>query len=340
MRAAGCHLYQDYRHMAFMGFIAVLRNLGRVRRNFHIAHRALLAERPDVLVLVDYPSFNLKIAAFCRRHLPDTRIIYYIPPKVWAWKKWRIHRIAQLCDAVLGIFPFEPSFYAQYGYTCTYVGNPTVDALATWQQQHSLAPSASPADTIAILPGSRPAEISHCIERMLLAGSRFPDYEMVVTMAPGINDDFYTPYIDAIRRKGARVRTTRDTYAAVSVARAAIVNSGTATLETALLGCPQVAVYHVGLSALIGRIRGLQKYIFRLPYFTLVNIIPNVPNEAVIRELLADDFTTDRVATELDRLLHDEPYRRTMLQRYAAIRQILGTAPAAETAAKKITRPC
>ena len=124
MVASGCRLYQDYRKMAFMGFAAVLQNLGQIRRNFRIAQEALLAEQPDALILIDYPSFNLRIAAFCRHHLPETKIYYYIPPKVWAWKRRRIHTIARLCDEVLGIFPFEPAFYAKYGYRCTYVGNP------------------------------------------------------------------------------------------------------------------------------------------------------------------------------------------------------------------------
>ena len=129
MREAGCKLYQDYRQMAFMGYEAVLRNLGKVRRNFRIAENALLQERPDALVLIDYPSFNLRIAAFSRKHLPDTKIFYYIPPKVWAWKRYRIHKIAALSDAILGIFPFEPDFYRQFGYKCTYVGNRTMDQI-------------------------------------------------------------------------------------------------------------------------------------------------------------------------------------------------------------------
>ncbi|MBR4431566.1 MAG: lipid-A-disaccharide synthase, partial [Paludibacteraceae bacterium] len=116
MEAAGCRLHQHIRNMAFMGFAAVLKNLGQVRRNFRIAEQALLADAPDALILIDYPSFNLRMAKFCRKHLPDTRIYYYIPPKVWAWKRRRIHAISRLCDEVLGIFPFEPAFYAQYGY--------------------------------------------------------------------------------------------------------------------------------------------------------------------------------------------------------------------------------
>ena len=135
MRAAGCQLYQDYRHMAFMGFAAVIQHWKDVKTNFRIAHEALFKEQPDVLILIDYPSFNLRMAAFCKRHLPQTKVIYYIPPKVWAWKRRRVHKIAKLCDEVLGIFPFEPAFYARYGYRCTYVGNPTAEEIANHKSQ-------------------------------------------------------------------------------------------------------------------------------------------------------------------------------------------------------------
>ena len=136
MRAAGCDIRVDYRDMAYMGVVAVLANLPKIRRNFRIARAALVETRPAVLILIDYPSFNLRMAAFCRKHLPATRIVYYIPPKVWAWKSWRVHRIARYADDVLGIFPFEPAFYARYGYSCQYVGNPTADCIRTWQQSH------------------------------------------------------------------------------------------------------------------------------------------------------------------------------------------------------------
>ena len=324
MEAAGCLLHQHIRKMAFMGFAAVLKNLGQIRRNFQIAQQALLADQPDVLILIDYPSFNLKMAAFCRRHLPQTKIYYYIPPKVWAWKRRRIHRIARLCDEVLGIFPFEPAFYAKYGYRCTYVGNPTAEEMVKVRGERLEVRG----ETIAILPGSRPSEISHCLERMLTAARQYPDYQRVVCAAPGIDDAFYAPYL----QEGETL--TRDTYSAVQQAKAAIVNSGTATLETALLGCPQVAVYHLALSRLIGLIRWAQPLMFSIPYFTLVNIIAG---KQVIRECVANEFSTANVANELGRLLTDEAYTKNMLAEYEHIHSILGTHPAAERAAEIIT---
>lgn len=333
MREAGCTLYQDYRHMAFMGFVAVIQNLGEVRRNFRIAEQALLKERPDVLILIDYPSFNLRIAAFCKKHLPDTKIVYYIPPKIWAWKKRRVHTIARLCDAVLGIFPFEPAFYARYGYQCTYVGNPTAELLRhtrlpkrTHQQPSEHAVTNTEKPFIALLPGSRQAEIKHCLPMMLAAARAFPNYPIVVTAAPGLDDAFYLPYL----KDGESLR--RDTYQVLASAQAAVVNSGTATLETALLGCPQEAVYHVATGRVLGFLKPL---LFTIPYFTLVNIILG---KEVIKEQVAYHFTERDVREELDRLLHDEHYRAAMQHSYAELSTALGSSNASQTAAEEIIR--
>ena len=310
-----------------MGIAAVVRHWRDVKDNFRIAREALLSEQPDTLVLIDYPSFNLRMAAFCRKHLPKTRIIYYIPPKVWAWKKRRVHRIARLCDEVLGIFPFEPAFYAKYGYRCTYVGNPTAEEIERFVQSRKTA-NAQRRETIALLPGSRPSEISNSLPRMMDAARRFPDYHLVVCAAPGIEDAFYTPYL----RAGETL--TRDTYATVQQASAAVVNSGTATLETALFGCPQVAVYHLAHSWFLALIRWAQPFVFSIRYFTLVNIIAG---KEVIKEYLANDFTADNVAAELQRLLTDEVYKKEMLASYKHLSQSLGSLPASVTAADIIT---
>ena len=323
MAAAECRLYQDIRHMAFMGFAAVLANLKQIRRNFRLAEEALLSEQPDALILVDYPSFNLRMAAFCRKHLPGTKIYYYIPPKVWAWKRRRIHRIAQLCDEVLGIFPFEPDFYAQYGYRCTYVGNPTAEQIARVPRVPRIP------RILVLLPGSRESEIRHCLPKMLEAARRFADYRIVVCAAPGIDETFYAPYLRA------NETLTRETYTAVQQAQAAIVNSGTATLETALLGTPQVAVYHLACAWWLRWNRWwIQPLTFSIPYFTLVNIICG---KQVIRELLGDDFTVKKLVAELQRLLTDETYTKEVLANYEHLSQLLGTQPAAATAASIIT---
>ena len=328
-----------------MGVFAVLAHLPEIRRNFRITHDSLLAYRPDILILVDYPSFNLKIAAYCRKHLPDTKIYYYIPPKVWAWKTWRVHKIARLCDQVLGIFPFEPAFYAKYGYACTYMGNPTNDTIREWcEKQNIVLDEERRENIIAILPGSRQSEITHCLPTMLAAARRVnqrlgDSYQIVVTAAPGIEDSFYGRYLED-------EKLTRDTYRVVAHARAAVVNSGTATLETALLHCPQTAVYYIACSRWLEWL--LRPVLFRIPHFTLVNILVDNgqwtkekgerrEGQAIIEELIASRFTEENVENELYRLLTDEVYRRRMLDGYTRIRSILGSSPAAQTAATVIT---
>ena len=324
MRAEGCDIRVDYREMAYMGFVAVLQNMGKVKRNFKIAKQALLCEQPNILILIDYPSFNLRMAKFCKQHLPQTKIIYYIPPKIWAWKEWRVHQIAQYCDEILGIFPFEPSFYAKYGYKCQYVGNPTADSIRELNVESLTFDCKKP--IIAILPGSRPSEIRKCLPTMLAATRNIVNdqYQIVVTSAPGIDDAFYTPYLQG-------EILTRDTYALVAHARAAIVNSGTATLETALIGCPQTAVYHVAGSKYLEWL--IKPFLFKIKHFTLVNIIPN---KEVIQELVGKRFTQSNIENELYRLLNDETYRTQMQSSYKNIQDILGTASAAENAANKI----
>lgn len=324
MRAEGCDIRVDYREMAYMGILAVLSNLDKVRRNFRIAKQTLLEEKPDALILIDYPSFNLKIAKFCKKHLPNTKVIYYIPPKIWAWKKWRVHSIAKYCDEILGIFPFEPAFYAKYGYKCHYVGNPTADCIREFT---ATSPTGNDTPTIAILPGSRRSEISHCLPIMLEAARKIAgeQYHIIVTAAPGIEDAFYQSFLLHDET------LTRDTYNTVAHAQAAVVNSGTATLETALIGCPQTAVYHVAGSKYLEKL--LRPILFRIPHFTLVNIIPN---QEIIQELIASRFTTENVAHELHRLLYDQEYRTNMLKRYQQLHTILGNTSAANNAADKI----
>lgn len=328
MRESGCTLYQDYRNMAYMGVIAVLKNLNKIRENFRIAHETLLREKPDILVLIDYPSFNLKIASFCRKQLPNTKIVYYIPPKVWAWKQWRIHKIARLSDEILGIFPFETDFYHKFGYKCTYVGNPTMESIQSFLASANIEERKN---QIALLPGSRRSEISHCLPTMLQAArdvvreeaAQGKHYEIVVTAAPGIEDNFYEQYLqDEI--------LTRNTYNLLHQAAAAVVNSGTATLETALIGCPQTAVYYIATSKWLG---WLKPFLFRIPNFTLVNIIAN---RTIIEELIAWRFSRKNIRYELSRLLNDEEYKNQMLTFYTEISETLGVKRASVSAAEKI----
>ena len=334
MEAAGCRLVQHCRNMAFMGVMAVVCSMGKVRRNFRIAEQALMEMKPDTLILIDYPSFNLRIAAFVRRHLPGTRIVWYIPPKVWAWKKWRIHRVARLTDLILGIFPFEPAFYESSGYSCLYVGNPTLDRV-----REAAVTSGAPAtreDVIALLPGSRRSEITQCLPVMLaaarsvaagLAAGEQAKPRIVVAAPPTMDDSVYAPFLQG-------EELTHDTLQLLRRARAAVVNSGTATLETALLGCPQTAVYHVTGSKVLGFLRPL---IFSTPFFTLVNIIAG---REVIQELVGPRFSRRNIEDELMRLLADNDYRRTMSAGYASVRTALETRDTVRSTAAAYAAEC
>ncbi len=335
MEAAGCRLFRHIRDLAFMGVVAVLKNIAVVRQNFAIAKQALLTEQPDVLVLVDYPSFNLKMAQFARKNLPKIKIVYYIPPKVWAWKQWRKKKILALCDQVLCIFPFEPAFYTNHQSQITYVGNPTAEECLSVRS----GLSAKRSKIIALLPGSRRSEIKNCLPKMLEAARRFPDYEIRIAQAPSIPTEFYEQILSTFHL-GTTLNSKLSTlnYDLLSKSAVAIVNSGTATLEAALLGCPEVAVYHVACPHLLGLI---WKALFTIRHFTLPNIILDIRNEKgepqeVIRELIAYLFTVKNIETEVKRLLTDEPYRQTMLQHFDDLRNLLGNQPVASVAAQHI----
>ena len=311
MLQQGATLFQHYKNMAFMGVIAVLRHAKQIRQNFRIAEEALLREQPDVLVLVDYPSFNLKMAQFARTHLPKIRIVYYIPPKVWAWKTHRIHKIARLCDEVLAIFPFEPAFYAKFGYHCTYIGNPTAEAINNYKSKIKHQKS----DSIALVPGSRRGEISNCLPKMLLAAreaqAKGQVKDIVVTAAPNIEDAFYAKYL----RAGEQL--SHDTWKVVSEAKVAIVTSGTASLEVALLGCPQFAVYRIYTSHWLG---WLEPFIFKIRFYTLPNIIAGRP---IIYEAVGPKFKNHIIRRELQRLLSDDAYVGQMQKDYQQLREML-----------------
>ncbi len=354
MAAAGCTLYRHINDLAFMGFVAVLKNISTIRQNFAIAKQALLDEQPDVLVLVDYPSFNLKMAKFARQHLPSLRIVYYIPPKVWAWKQWRRKTILQLCDQVLCIFPFEPAFYldpsqpplkgAEKRAQVVYVGNPTAEecrASGTSGISGISGSSAQRSKIIALLPGSRRSEIKHCLPKMLAAARRFPDYEIRIAQAPSIPTAFYEQILSTLNFEttlNSKLSTLN--YDLLRTAAVSIVNSGTATLEAALLGCPEVAVYHIALPHLAGLI---WKAVFTIRHFTLPNIILDLRDEQgkpkeVIRELIAYLFTVDNIEAEVKRLLTDNEYKQTMLQHFDELRTLLGDQPVASVAARYILK--
>ncbi len=334
MSGAGCRLVQHISRMAYMGITAVIKNAGQIRKNFVIAKQALTEYQPDVLILIDYPSFNLCIAEYCKNRLKNTKIVYYIPPKIWAWKAWRVHKIARLCDLILGIFPFEPDFYAKYGYRCTYVGNPTNDSIRQWQKNKAERTRQEDKTVrIALLPGSRKSEVEKCLLRMMQAAKNAKkrlenvgeNVEITIATAPNADKSWYAQYEND-------AYLTADTYSLLSKATAAVVNSGTATLETALIGCPETAVYYVTASKYLWWLKPL---IFKIPFFTLVNIIAG---KEVIRELIAQRFTEKNIENELLRLITDSGYRRKIQNDYKQLSSLLGDKNAAQTAAAYIVK--
>lgn len=323
MEAAGAVLVRHYREMAFMGFLEVVKNLRTIRRIMRECQADLLAHQPDVLILIDYAGFNLRMAHFAKRH--GIRVFYYISPKVWAWNQRRALKIKASVDRLFTILPFETEFFARYDYQVEYVGNPLLDALAAFQpdpvfrQKHGL----DERPVIALLPGSRHQEITSILPIMLQTTRQFPDYRFVVGTVSNLSDALYDSFLDDYP---AIKRVDDAAYDLLHVATAALVTSGTATLETALLNVPQVVCYKTtGISYAIA------KHLIAVPFISLVNLIAN---REVVKELIQNDLTPTRTATELRAILPGSPGRESQLAGYTLVQQKMGAPGASERAGK------
>ncbi len=331
MSAVGGTLVKHYREMAFMGFIPVLLNLRTIFRNMKICREDISNYQPDVVILIDYPGFNLKIAKFVKEKL-SIPVYYYISPKIWAWKKHRIKSIRKYIDKMLCILPFEVDFYKKNNYEVTYVGNPTVDAVA--ERDHANETFDSFINTnklpnkpiIALLAGSRKQEIKDNLPAMLEAVSEFPDYQPVIAGAPGIDPDYYKNYIGDYQPQ----IVFGQTYRLLQQSSAALVTSGTATLETALFRIPQTVCYETPIKHVVTFIF---KNFFTTKYISLVNLIGD---KTIVQELFAGSFSVQAIKNELNKLLNDKAYREKMLQEYDNVIDILGKPGASEKAAKAI----
>ena len=330
MAACGGTLVKHYRDMAYMGFIPVLMNLDKVLANMRLCKQDIAAWRPDVVILVDYPGFNLKIAKYVKSRL-GLPVYYYISPKIWAWKEWRVKSIRRYVDRLYSILPFEVDFYARHHYAVEYVGNPTVDELAARPfadetfDEFVTACGLERKPIIALLAGSRVAEIKNNLPLMIEAAEAYPDYQLVVAGAPGIPSQLYAPYL-----QGHRVKVVEGkTYRLLQQSQAALVTSGTATLETALLRVPQVVCYWVGGGRLF--YKTFEK-ILRVPYVSLVNLIADAP---VVCELLGYRATVENLRRELA-CLFDEENRERMLAGYDRVARRLGSPGAPEQAARSM----
>ena len=331
--AGGCAPVKHYRELAYMGFIPVLLHLRTIFANMAFCKRDIVEWGPDVLILVDYPGFNLNIARYVHAH---TRIpvYYYIAPKIWAWKEYRIKNIKRDVDELFSILPFEIDFFeGKHRYPIHYVGNPTLDEVSAFRasyqdtrQDFFERNSLQDKPVIALLAGSRKQEIKDNLPDMIRAASAFSDYQLVLAGAPGIDADYYRTYIG-----NAKVRLVfGQTYELLSHADAALVTSGTATLETALFRVPQVVCYHTPIGRLIAF---LKRHVLKVKYISLVNLIAG---REVVRELVADTMTVERIRAELERILVDKDWRGEMLAGYDDVSRRLGDPGAPAKAARLI----
>ncbi len=331
MAKAGGTCVKHYRDMAYMGFIPVLLHLRTIFRNLSCCKQDILTWKPDVLILIDYPGFNLKVAKFIKQH-SSIPVYYYISPKIWAWKEYRIKNIRRDIDKLLSILPFEVDFFKKHHYPVNYVGNPCVDAVQTFRENYQesldefqLRNKLDNRPIIALLAGSRKQEIKDNLSRMTEASKDFPQYQFVVAGAPGIDPEFYQQFIG----KDTKILFGQ-TYSLLTHATAALVTSGTATLETALFKVPQVVCYYTTAGKLVSFLR---RHILKVQYISLVNLISG--NEAVT-ELVADGMTVTNLKAELKQILPDGNKRSKMLSDYEQLIQTLGTAGASQRAAEII----
>lgn len=331
MAAEGGTRVKHYKELAYMGFVPVLLHLGTIFSNMKKCKEDIVAWKPDVVILVDYPGFNLNIAKFLKKNtlIP---VYYYISPKIWAWKEWRIKSIKRDVSEMFSILPFEVPFYEQkHKYPVHYVGNPTAQEVAefragyhqTYEEfcRENNLDSRKP--IVALLAGSRLQEIKDNLPAMIEVAERFEDYQMVLAGAPSIEDEYYDKFLE-----GTPVRVVKNkTYQLLSHTTAALVTSGTATLETALFNVPQVVCYETPLPKLI---RFAFNHVLKVDYISLVNL---VANKEVVPEMFADKFTIDGIANELYKIMPGQPARERMLAEYQEVLRELGSKVAPDEAA-------
>jgi lipid-A-disaccharide synthase len=326
MAAAGGDLVRHYKDLAFMGFAEVLMNLRTIFRNLDFCKKDILQYRPDALILIDYPGFNMRIAKWARGQ--GLRIIYYISPQVWAWKEGRVRQIRETVDKMLVILPFETAFYKKWNYDVEYVGHPLVEVIDRFRADHSASavssahsartPSASAPSlrfskpVIALLPGSRKQEILKKLPVMLEASRFFPDCQFVVAQAPGQDSSFYASLLEPYPNVSS---VSNQTYALLMQAQAACVTSGTATLETALFGVPEIVCYKGSTVSY-----QIARRLIKVKYISLVNLIMD---KLVVKELIQDDLTPENLRRELDDLLHNDNRRRQLQEDYRALKELL-----------------
>ena len=331
MAKVGGTRVKHYRELAYMGFVPVLLHLPTIFKNMKMCKEDIMRWKPDAVILVDYPGFNLSIAKFVKKNT-NIPVYYYISPKIWAWKEWRIKAIKRDVKEMFSILPFEVPFYEKkHNYKIHYVGNPTAEEVDNFRHVYSESKDEfcqrnglSSKPIIALLAGSRKQEIKDNLPSMLEAARHFEDYQMVVAAAPSIAESYYKKYLGDSEAKMVKTQT----YELLSHATVALVTSGTATLETALLNVPQVVCYETPVPKLI---RFAFKHIIKVRFISLVNLIAD---KEIVQELLADRFSIRNIANELYRILPGQPSRERMLADYQLVRNRLGNEVAPDNAAR------
>lgn len=333
MVAEGGTLVKHYKELAYMGFIPVLMHLRTIFANMKYCKHDIVAWNPDVVILVDYPGFNLNIAKFIKANT-SIPVYYYISPKIWAWKEYRIKNIKRDVDELFSILPFEVEFFeGKHHYPIHYVGNPTVDEVVSFKETYkesvetfALRNNLDNRPIIALLAGSRKQEIKDNLPKMLRAAASYPDYQLVLAGAPGIAPEYYNRYVGDAPLK----ILFNQTYPLLQHASAALVTSGTATLETALFRVPQAVCYHTPAGKLIAFLR---RCILKVRYISLVNLIAN---REVVKELVADTMTVEQITNELKCILYNKVYKENLLAGYDYMAARLGEPGAPKHAAKKM----
>jgi len=330
MEAAGAKLVKHYRDLAFMGFVEVIKNLRTIFRNIDFCKKDIAEHTPDVLILIDYPGFNLRIAKWAKQQ--GIKVVYYISPQVWAWKENRVKGIKENVDKMLVILPFEKDFYKKWDYEVEYVGHPLVEVVDSWlltadSNKHLITNNDQPTtNIIALLPGSRQQEILKKLPIMLQVAKHFPDYQFVVAKAPGLDENFYNGLLAPYSNVSSVVNKT---YELLSQSKAALVTSGTATLETALFAVPEVICYKG--NALSYQIA---KRLIKIKFIGLVNLIMD---KEVVKELIQDELTVANLTKELTALLTSEKKQQQLATDYAALKKLLSQGGhASANAAKSI----
>ena len=312
--------------MAFMGFVEVAKNILTIAKNLKTVKNDLLKERPDTLILIDFPGFNMKIASFAKQQ--GIRVCYYISPKVWAWNQSRVHKIKKVVDHLFCILPFEVDFYKQYNFKVDYVGNPLLDAIDAYHFNPNFRSDnkLNEKPIIALLPGSRKMEIDRILPEMVGLFYLFPAHQLVIAGAPNFERNYYEQYFGELN-----IPVVFDqTYDLLKNAEAAVVTSGTATLETGILKVPQVVVYKANPLSIF-----IAKLVIKVKFISLVNLINNFLS---VRELIQKECTTMDIADELDELINKKDHRASVMENYEILAEKLGTPGASEKTAKLIVK--